>query len=50
MPELSLHFAHRRRIALGWVWFGLVIGSWIAAYLFARLVIAVGHALESLLS
>jgi len=34
---------------LGLIWLGLVVGGWTGAFLFARLVIAVAHALGTVL-
>jgi hypothetical protein len=51
MPSLTLHFAHRHLEgwSLGVIWIGMILGSWGGAYLFARLVIAIGHGLGTLL-
>lgn len=51
MPSLTLHFAHRRLEGwpLGLVWLGMIAGSWIGAYLLARMVIAAAHGLGALL-
>jgi len=52
MPSLTLHFAHRRPLdgrPLGLIWLGLIVGGWTGAFLLARLVIAVAHALGTVL-